>query len=386
MRFFFRKPSTSKNKQPASAKGPQTADWNTKFGGALGYERVRLHYWPAYKNPYQTLFYGSDTSQFIARANPIEAALEDLQAHPKHLVCFHLHWLNFLFRDPETIKITVAEFLETLRRFCDAGGVLVWTVHNLTEHDREEDAFEVDLRQQIAQLSTAVFVHGPAAADTVCSALSVGVEKIRSISHGSYIGCYPDTVTPETARTTLQLDREDTVFLSLGWVRRYKGLEALCTALESCTDARLVIAGSIRPRDKADLEGLFADFRRTVFFEGWVADHEIQTYMNAADFVVLPYLASLTSGAALLALSFGVPIIAPRIGAFPEVIQDGKTGFLYDPEETEGLRGALDRARASTPEARAFMRVAAFDAASALTWSPARLALFQSLASAAPRP
>ena len=65
--------------------------------------------------------------------------------------------------------------------------------------------------------------------------------------------------------------------------------------------------------------------------------------MNAADVVVLPYREILTSGAIILAMSFGKPIIAPKIGCIPDYIDDNG-GFLYNPLDVQGLLEAMRKA------------------------------------------
>jgi len=65
--------------------------------------------------------------------------------------------------------------------------------------------------------------------------------------------------------------------------------------------------------------------------------------MNAADVVVLPYRHILSSGAALLAMSFGKPCIAPGIGCLADVL-DASGAFLYDPKREAGLFESMQRA------------------------------------------
>jgi beta-1,4-mannosyltransferase len=65
-------------------------------------------------------------------------------------------------------------------------------------------------------------------------------------------------------------------------------------------------------------------------------------FLRAADAVVLPYRDVLTSGSAILAMTFGLPVVAPRIGCLPEAL-DG-CSILYDPDRPPGLRAALDEA------------------------------------------
>ena len=76
------------------------------------------------------------------------------------------------------------------------------------------------------------------------------------------------------------------------------------------------------------------------FIPGFVPNDKIQLYMNACDVVVFPYRDILTSGAVVLAMSFGKACIAPRIGCISEVLDDSGA-FLYDPENEKGLSQAI---------------------------------------------
>lgn len=52
---------------------------------------------------------------------------------------------------------------------------------------------------------------------------------------------------------------------------------------------------------------------------------------------------------AIEALAAGTPVVAYRIGALPDIIEDGRTGFLV--EGVEGLAEGIRRAGAIDPEA-----------------------------------
>jgi glycosyltransferase involved in cell wall biosynthesis len=71
----------------------------------------------------------------------------------------------------------------------------------------------------------------------------------------------------------------------------------------------------------------------------FIPDSEVATYFGAADAVCLPFQRITTSSSALLALSFGKPLIAPRIGALKDLPLD--TGFLYGDDTDRTLPGAL---------------------------------------------
>jgi glycosyltransferase involved in cell wall biosynthesis len=109
------------------------------------------------------------------------------------------------------------------------------------------------------------------------------------------------------------------------------------------SDSRLVIAGaiddSLTEPDRARLAGA----PNVHFLPGYVPDDRIGAMMSVADVVVFPYRDVLTSGAVLLAMSFGKACIAPRLGCIPETIgSDG--GFLYHPSRPSALADALAEA------------------------------------------
>ena len=77
---------------------------------------------------------------------------------------------------------------------------------------------------------------------------------------------------------------------------------------------------------KAAELGVLDSFR----FAGSVANEEIPGYIAAADLAVFPSLAEATSIACLEIMSCGKPVIASNVGGLPEIIEDGKTGYLVD--------------------------------------------------------
>ena len=71
---------------------------------------------------------------------------------------------------------------------------------------------------------------------------------------------------------------------------------------------------------------------------------DFQYYLNSADVVVLPFSEVLTSGSAIAALSFGKPLIMPRRGCLPELVDDSMS-ILYDPADDRALPEALSLIR-----------------------------------------
>lgn len=263
----------------------------------------------------------------------------------------HLHWLQGLYQSKAT-PAAVAKFalsLCGLRLLRFLGVRIVWTVHNLHDHELKHPTLDRLCTAFIVRRADAIIVHCREAKRLLALEFPVSAQaNIVVIPHGTYGDVYENRISRSDARRDLGLDDERVVFLFLGQIRPYKGVVELIDAFAALEqgDVDLVIAG--KPRDQASDELIRARCReqaRVHYHPGFVPDDRIQVYMNACDAVVLPYRDILTSGGAVLAMSFGRACIAPRIGCIPEML-DESGAFLYEPNDPDGLRKALELAAA----------------------------------------
>lgn len=80
-----------------------------------------------------------------------------------------------------------------------------------------------------------------------------------------------------------------------------------------------------------------------ILLSGFVRREDTQSYLRACNVVARPYNEILGSGSAILAPSFGRPVIAPAIEGLKDLIGEG-CGFLYDPSQHPGSPGDAMRA------------------------------------------
>ncbi len=128
-------------------------------------------------------------------------------------------------------------------------------------------------------------------------------------------------------------------------VRQYKGLDLLIRALaEVKPDVTLTVAGDIwEGRD--EITRLISELRvgdRVTLSDGYVPSDHVPSLFAGADALVLPYRSGTASQNALIALQFGVPVIATRAGAIADAVVDGVNGLLCEPGDAEDLRRAID--------------------------------------------
>lgn len=258
-------------------------------------------------------------------------------------------------------RARLAGLLRRLAAFQGGGGIVAYTVHNLDPHE-EASPVEQWGSARMVRLADVVHVHDESTAAELAARYG-RTTGVAVIPHGHYIGSYPNTLSRAEARARLDLPPDAFVYACIGLLRPYKGLEELIPAFRSLPGAhlRLLLAGKPgTPEYGRTLAALAAGDARVRLDAQFVPPEDIQTYYNAADICVLPYRQITTSGAALLALSFGLPIVAPAIGAFPALVTPPR-GVLYDPAQPAGLTVALMAAeqtdwQAARPEIMAWVR------------------------------
>jgi D-inositol-3-phosphate glycosyltransferase len=148
--------------------------------------------------------------------------------------------------------------------------------------------------------------------------------------------------------------------LFFGKVRRYKGLDVLLRALAQLDGVHLTVAGEVYP-DARDLDGLVDRLGlrdRVDIRPGYLPAERIPDLFASVDALVLPYRSATASQHVALANRHRVPVVATRVGNFPDVIDDGVDGLLCSPGDiaalTRALRelyrpGRLDALRAAAP-------------------------------------
>lgn len=135
----------------------------------------------------------------------------------------------------------------------------------------------------------------------------------------------------------------------------YKGVDTLLAAwprvVASVPDAELVVVGDGPDRPRLEREAARLGIAGCVRFAGRLDDRALaEAYTQAAVFA-LPARTSVGSRAGgegfglvfLEAMAAGLPVVAGNGGAIPEVVRDGETGLLVDPESPEEVAAAIIR-------------------------------------------
>jgi len=308
---------------------------------------IKVLVYPQDNNPYQSLLYGSMENVEIAYARreprQVGKVLFPLVVLRHRLAGFrivHIHWPEFSLprKLPFHIWLSTAWFYVCVAWIKFVGCRLVWTVHNVVPHE-SHTLDDVAAARYLAARADAKIVHSP---HTIAEMEKRGLDVNDTvvIPHGNYEGMYPDQITREEARARLGLQKDAFVALFFGNIRTYKGLDDLVQAFAEVDDveARLLVVG--RVTEPHALDGVrAAEDPRILLHTGWIDDAEVAMFFRASDVLCAPFRSVTTSGSVLLALTFGKPLLAPRLGTLRDL--PGDVGWLYEPDEPGSLSAAL---------------------------------------------
>jgi glycosyltransferase involved in cell wall biosynthesis len=239
--------------------------------------------------------------------------------------------------------------------------------HNVAEHEggparawlagrvlRRADAFIVHARSEKERLRRIVGAEPP-----ILSAF-LPTSFPREVVERSHL---PPELTPPTP------DRS--VILFFGFVRPYKGLDVLISALPRVLAERPVILWVVgefwggRARHEARLRKLGLEDRVRIV-DRYVSNEQAAGCFRHASAVVQPYRSATGSGVAPIALDLGVPLVASAVGSLPDVIEDGVNGKLVPPGDPEALAAAV--LEVLEPQANARLRDGARKTGDRWTW------------------
>ena len=280
---------------------------------------------------------------------------------------------------PETeadVLVAADRIVARLDAWLAAGTVLITTIHNGPMlRDRRAPA-EQRVAQAIVDRASLVHVLSASTPDALDGWLDLSKAPVVHVPHPNYDEVLGAGVDRSEARRSLDVgattDGEggEIVVGLVGSLYGRKGAIALVEAFTQLPDplpggqrVRLLLAGSLAANGEALIRASCDDERIITRF-GYVPDDDLPRLLAALDVAVVPYGQYLNSGWLNLALTAGIPAIAPSRGTAREIVRP-EALLTFDPDAQGSLTAALaDAPRLATPRARAAAResVAALDA------------------------
>jgi glycosyltransferase involved in cell wall biosynthesis len=262
-----------------------------------------------------------------------------------------------------------------LRRLHRLGVRTVFTAHDVLPHDpRPGDA---EAYRALYHSGARIILHSENNREELLSRFAPDPARVHVVPMGSFGFLGEKMPGPLASRQQLGLPPHARVVLFFGLIRPYKGLEDLLRAFslvaQTDGDAWLLVvgapAGTPGPEHYRRLMADYGIVQRTRFLPEYLAPEAVGGVFAAADVVALPYRRASQSAVLQLAYACGKPVVGTNTGGLPEVIEQGRSGYVVEPGDILGLAGSI-RVLFADPEARLAMgRYAHQLSATKFAWS-----------------
>jgi len=178
-----------------------------------------------------------------------------------------------------------------------------------------------------------VIVHGEALAAEVRELFGFERERIHAIP----------MVTLGDATMGNEVVEDENLILFFGRIWDYKGLDQLIAAQplinKVLPDVRIVIAG--QGEDFGRYRAMMKDPSKFIVHNAWISDEQRARFFRQSAVVVLPYNEATQSGVVPVAYNYSKPVVATRVGALPESVDDGVTGLLTPARDPQAIADAV---------------------------------------------
>lgn len=134
------------------------------------------------------------------------------------------------------------------------------------------------------------------------------------------------------------------IIFSAGRLVEQKGFEYLLDAAailkKQSDDLIFIVAGEGRLENKLKRLVNKLNLQDSFYFWGYIEN--VDTYIKGCTLFVLPSLFEGMPNAVMEAMALGKPVIATNVNGVNELVEDGKTGIIIPPKDSQKLAEAID--------------------------------------------
>jgi glycosyltransferase involved in cell wall biosynthesis len=215
---------------------------------------------------------------------------------------------------------------------------LVVTVHDVTTHPGTDS--QIKIRRRFIKFilkirATIIHLHGETLRLYFSKMYPFLSDKVAVVPHGSL------SIFKYWERDVCE--QEEMTCLFFGRMEKYRGIDNLLNISnilkKILPNIKIIVAGK-----GSELYKYKSEMMQSGVFEihdAFIPDREIHQYFHRASLLLLPYHEASQSGVVSVAFSFGLPVVATRVGAIPEVVVDGKHGVIVEPNNNYAFASAV---------------------------------------------
>jgi glycosyltransferase involved in cell wall biosynthesis len=191
------------------------------------------------------------------------------------------------------------------------------------------------LRSKILNMVDAIAVMG----------LPIEKELLRIGVRRNLIRYVPPGVDLKLFKPFSKPQRQDIVVLYVGRIDRIKGLLDIIEVAEKLQNENFIfriVGDASTPEERRIVKyHLMRSGARNILLEKGVDNEQVAGLLSGADIFIYPSYEEWFGISVLEAIACGLPCVVSREGGLPEMVVNGKNGFVIKPGDVEGIKHAL---------------------------------------------
>ena len=130
--------------------------------------------------------------------------------------------------------------------------------------------------------------------------------------------------------------------LFFGRISPYKGISYLLEACSKLINEGKPIIVTIAGKGKFNFDiSRYKNYKDIHIINEMIASGQMVQLIKSADIIVCPYTDATQSGVIMTGYAYDKPVIATKVGGLPEMLNNGKTGYLITPRSSVSIYNAI---------------------------------------------
>ncbi len=195
-------------------------------------------------------------------------------------------------------------------------------IHEVIPHEGDSQVRMVDLMNKaVVKLSDTIVLRNKTYIQAMVDRYKICAERVKYLELWRRYFSYTEPVHEKRV-------------LFFGRINPYKGANNLLEIVRLCPDVQFEVIGRV-DRQTQDVVDQLAKETNVKLNNGYVTDEEMKLAFVGCDWVIVPYNSASQSGIIIDAYKYSRPVIAFAVGAIPEQVDDGKSGYLVEAGNNE---------------------------------------------------
>ena len=210
-------------------------------------------------------------------------------------------------------------------------------IHEVIPHEGDSQIKMVDLMNKaVVKFADTIVLRNKTYIQDLIDRYGIGAERVKYLELWRRYPSYTKPVHNGRA-------------LFFGRINPYKGADNLVEIVRLCPDIQFDVIGRVDPQMQ-DVVDQLAKEKIVKLNNDYVTDVEMREAFIDCDWAIVPYNSASQSGIIIDAYKYSRPVIAFAVGAIPEQVDDGKSGYLVEAGDNQKFAAKLRETKKMSTE------------------------------------